>query len=92
MTTTTQELLDANDALRAEYPNALILDAAFAADGFRLMMIPKGDDYPTEMGKGATVTEAMADLRRKVAEKDPLTKLCIEAGKHGYVLTKMPTA
>jgi hypothetical protein len=91
MTATTQELLDANDAMRAEYPNALILDAAFAADGFRLMMMPKGNDYPTEIGKGATVTEAMADLRAKIATHDPIAKLRAEAEKAGYVLTKMPT-
>jgi hypothetical protein len=92
MTTTTQELLDANDALRAEYPTALILDAAFGADGFRLMVMPQSNDYPTEIGKGATVTEALADLRRKVAANDPLAKLRIEAEKAGYLLMKMPTA
>ena len=87
MTTTTQELLDANDALRAEYPTALILDAQFGADGFRLMMMPPSNDYPTEIGKGATVTEALADLRRKVAANDPIAKLRKEADKAGYILT-----
>jgi len=87
MTTTTQELIDANDALRAEYPTALILDAAFGSDGFRLMMMPQSNDYPTEIGKGATVTEALADLRCKVAANDPIAKLRKEAGKAGYTLT-----
>jgi hypothetical protein len=87
MTTTTHELVQANDALRAEYPTALILDAAFGADGFRLMMMPKGNDYPTEIGKGATVTEALADLRCKVAANDPIAKLRAEADKAGYILT-----
>ena len=90
MTTTTQELLDANDALRAEYPTALILDAQFGADGFRLMMMPKGNDYPTEIGKGATVTDALADLRCKVAANDPVAKLRKQAGALGYGLLKLP--
>ena len=87
MTTTTLELAQANDALRAEYPTALILDAAFGADGFRLMMMPQSNDYPTEIGKGATVIEALADLRCKVAAHDPLAKLRAEAEKAGYTLT-----
>jgi hypothetical protein len=56
------------------------------------MMMPKGNDYPTEIGKGATVTDALADLRCKVAANDPLAKLRKEADKHGYLLMKMPTA
>ncbi len=87
MTTTTHELVQANDALRAEYPTALILDAQFGADGFRLMMMPQSDDYATQIGKGATVTEALADLRCKVAANDPLAKLRKQADKAGYILT-----
>jgi hypothetical protein len=91
MTTTTEELLEANDALRAEYPNALIVDATFASDGFRLTMIPRSIHEDSQVGKGLTITHALADLRAKLAAHDPLTKLRAEAEKSGYVLMKMPT-
>jgi len=87
MTITTHELVQANDALRAEYPTALILDAAFGSEGFRLMMVPQSDDYATQIGKGATVTEALVDLRCKVAANDPIAKLRKQADKAGYILT-----
>jgi hypothetical protein len=51
------------------------------------MMMPKGNDYPTEIGKGATVTDALADLRCKVAANDPIAKLRKQADKAGYILT-----
>jgi hypothetical protein len=91
MTTTTHELVQANDTLRAEYPNALIVDATFAIDGFRLTVIPRGIHEDSQVGKGQTVADAMDDLRAKLAENNPLAKLRAEADKHGYVLTKMPT-
>jgi hypothetical protein len=40
---------------------------------------------------GDTPEDLLADIRRQLAENDPLAKLRAEADKHGYVLTKMPT-
>jgi hypothetical protein len=90
MTTTTQELLDANDALRAEYPTALIVDATFANDGFRLTVIPRGIHEDGQVGKGQTVADALADLRAKFIANDPVAKIRKQAEELGYGLLKLP--
>lgn len=75
MTTTTRELAAANDTLRADFPTALIVDAAFHANGFHLTMIPKEINQDSHVGRGATVEDALDDLRAKIAAHDPLAKL-----------------
>ena len=87
MQTTTEELIAANDAIRAEFPNAIIVDAAFGADGFRMMMMPANIDSDTQIGKGATITDAMADLRKRVSAADPILRLRKQAEAAGYTLT-----
>ena len=84
MTATTEQLLAANDMLRAEYPNALIVDATFASEGFRLTVIPHGLQNDSQVGKGATVEDALADLRAKFAAHDPLAKAKAELQAAGY--------
>lgn len=90
MTTTTRELIAANDALRAEFPDAVIVEAAFVAEGFRLTVIPRDFKVDSQTGKGATIDDAMADLRAKFAANDPVEKLRKEAAQHGYALMKLP--
>ena len=90
MTTTTRELVAANDALREEFENALIVDAAFHANGFHLTVIPRDIKEDSQTGIGATVEDALAALRAKLAAIDPLAKLRKQAMAHGYALMKLP--
>jgi hypothetical protein len=41
-------------------------------------------------GQGRLPEELLADIRRQLAENDPLAKLRKEAEKHGYALMKLP--
>lgn len=84
MKTITEELLAANDALRAEFPSALIVDASFRPSGFLLTMIPAATDQDSQFGKGTTIADALADLQAKVAAADPLAKLRKQAEKAGF--------
>ncbi len=90
MTTTTHELVQANDALRVEYPTALIVDATFASDGFRLTVIPRNIHEDGQVGKGQTVADAMDDLRAKFIANDPVAKIRKQAEELGYGLLKLP--
>jgi hypothetical protein len=89
-TTTTAELLAANDALRAEYPTALIVDSCLHHDGFRLTVIPHDISQDSQSGKGATIEDALAELRAKFAAHDPLAKIRKQAEALGYGLLKLP--
>ena len=90
MQTTTQQLIEANDALRKEYPTACIVDAVLDCKGFKLTVIPASINEDSQVGKGATITDALADLRAKFAANDPLAKLRKEAMAAGYALMKLP--
>ena len=90
MTTTTQELLAANDALRSEYPTACIVDAAMDCKGFKLTVIPASIHEDSQVGKGPTVEDAMADLRAKFVANDPVAKIRKQAEELGYGLLKLP--
>jgi hypothetical protein len=90
MQTTTEELIAANDALRAEFPDAAIVDAVFDSQGFRLTVIPRDIKVDSQTGKGVTVADALADLRERFAADDPILKLRKEAEAHGYALMKLP--
>jgi hypothetical protein len=80
MTTTTRELVAANDALREEFENALIVDAAFHANGFHLTVIPRDIKEDSQTGIGATVEDALAALRAKLtaaeSERDGYKARC----------------
>jgi hypothetical protein len=88
MTTTTRELLAANDMLRDEFPDALIVDSALHCNGFQLTVIPRDMSRDSQVGKGATVEDAMADLRARFAADDPVEQLRAKAEKLGYSLVK----
>jgi hypothetical protein len=90
MTTTTRELLAANDTLRSEYPTACIVDATMDCKGFRLMVIPASINEDSQIGKGATVEDALADLRAKFVANDPVAKIRKQAEELGYGLLKLP--
>lgn len=90
MKTTTAELLAANDALRDEYPTACIVDAAMDCKGFKLTVIPASINEDSQVGKGATVEDAMADLRAKFIANDPVAKIRKQAEALGYGLLKLP--
>jgi len=90
MTTTTKELIEANDALRAEYPTAIMVDASLRAKGFYLMVMPGDISQDVQTGVGMTVTHALADLRGKFAAHDPVEKLRKQANAAGYALLKLP--
>jgi len=89
-TTTTAELLAVNDALRDEYPTAMIADSCLHHDGFRLTVIPRDIKQDSQSGKGATIEDAMADLRAKFAAHDPLVRIRKQAEALGYGLLKLP--
>jgi hypothetical protein len=57
----------------------------FTRDGWRASHWTCGTAYVD--GTGATAPELLADLRDKIANYDPLTKLRKEAEKAGYTLT-----
>ena len=88
MTVTTKELLTASDMLRAEFPRDLIVDASYHKDGWHLLVIPPEASKDSQTGIGATVEDALADLRDKIAAADPIRKLQAQAEKLGYSLTK----
>jgi hypothetical protein len=90
MKTTTAELLAANDALRDEYPTACIVDAAMDCKGFKLTVIPASINEDSQIGKGATVEDALADLRAKFIANDPVAKIRKQAEELGYGLLKLP--
>jgi hypothetical protein len=90
MTTNTRELLAANETLRAEYPTACIVDAAMDCKGFKLTVIPASIHEDSQVGKGATVEDAMADLRAKFIANDPVAKIRKQAEELGYGLLKLP--
>ncbi len=90
MTTNTRELLAANEALRAEYPTACIVDAAMDCKGFKLTVIPASIHEDSQVGRGATVEDAMADLRAKFIANDPVAKIRKQAEELGYGLLKLP--
>jgi|688.fasta_scaffold94286_7 hypothetical protein len=90
MTTNTRELLAANEALRAEYPTACIVDAAMDCKGFKLTVIPASINEDSQIGKGWTVEDAMADLRAKFIANDPVAKIRKQAEELGYGLLKLP--
>lgn len=75
MATSTKELIEANDALRAEYPTAILVDASLRAKGFHLMVMPGDMSQDVQTGVGMTVAHALADLRGKFAIYDPVEKL-----------------
>jgi len=73
-----------------QFPTSMLRHASFDKDGWRMFAMMHGTrDDPT--GKGATPEEALADLRAKLAENDPLAKLRKEAEQHGFALMKIPT-
>jgi hypothetical protein len=90
MKTTTAELLAANDALRVEYPTACIVDAAMDCKGFKLTVIPASINEDSQVGKGSTVEDALADLRAKFVANDPVAKIRKQAEELGYGLLKLP--
>lgn len=90
MTTTTQQLIESNDALRAEYPDAIIIDSVLGSDGFRLTVIPRNARQDHQTGKGPTIQAALEDLRAKFAAADPVANIRKDAEKLGYGLVKLP--
>jgi hypothetical protein len=61
----------------------------FTRDGWRASHWTGSIEYVD--GSGATASELLADLRDKISNYDPLTKLRKEAEKAGYALMKIPT-
>jgi hypothetical protein len=61
----------------------------FTREGWRASHWTGSTEYVD--GTGATASELLADLRDKIANYDPVTKLRAEAEKAGYALMKIPT-
>jgi hypothetical protein len=63
--------------------------AMFTRDGWRASHWTGSTEYVD--GSGATAAHLLADLRDKISNYDPLSKLRKEAKKAGYALIKIPT-
>ena len=68
------------------FPEAYLAAASYDQRGWSMFAFLHGrKDDPT--GRGETPEDALADLRAKLAENDPLAKLRKQAAEAGYELT-----